>query len=78
MTSRQEAWLPGAAVFARTCEFGGLSLTLEPHMPRWPPFKEQLIVSNASPKHSHRRPLSVDHRLPAEWRVAAARRAGSF
>ena len=40
-----------------------------------PPFKEQLIISNARP-HAGALPAG-DHKLPAEDRVAAALRAGS-
>ena len=67
---------------ARGCEGGWLSLTSkEPPVPRWLPFKEQPIISNARSHVGARRcppspPWTTG--LPAEDQVAAARRARSF
>lgn len=49
--SGQQNLMPhGAADLARSCESDCFFLTSrEPHMPCWPPFKEQLIIPNARP-----------------------------
>lgn len=70
------------ADLTRNCESGWLSLTSkEPPVPRWLPFKEQLIISNARSHAGARRclpSLPWTTGLPAEDQVAAAQRARSF
>lgn len=57
---------------ARSCQSDRLSLTSrEPHTPRWPPFKEQLIILNARPH------AGAAAALPAVARRAAGCAGGS-
>lgn len=65
---RQNRGLCGVADFARSCESGWLSL--QSHMPRWPPFKEQLIILNARPDTGACHPWPS---LPWLWGLLAER-----